>query len=450
MKLLVIKSAVESKWGSCRVISPNLHQIYTKLGTGYDVSWFELPEDIMKAELKYNVSCIAALADKITTLNPDRLVFVDHLPPPPLVLAYLSMQINLKKLPPIIFHLYGDFTYFSKEWVYFSEVMHGHEVTFITASVSQQKLVEEFLVAKKIEPISNIEKFCFPVNSSEYFFNVDERNIFRKEMNISENDFVILYSGRISLQKNVDVLLREFLKLKSSSRKIHLWVVGAFDDVGADFLGYESYPGYMFSKFQSLLNGANPEQRSRINLFGLKDKNELRKIKAGADFFASFSLYHDEDYGMSPAEALATGIKCILTDWGGYSSFANKDKWQCDLLSVEIGEFGHELVVEDFHRVISEVSNVKDEELDRQKRALAFMDEFSIDANVKKLKDILRKSPERFEGFNWKLDQFANALNQNWSKSKFNKFLSPKIHSYYFTIYKNYISKLIQENNHEN
>ncbi len=444
MKLLVIRSAAESKWGSCKVISPNLHELYRGLSASYQIEWVDLPEDLMKHELGSQQSCVSALVKKIAESRPDRLVFVDHLPPPPTVLAYLSLQMNLKKLPPLVFHIYGDFTYFSREWIYLNDVLSGHPMTFIAASLSQQKMVSGFLN----QPLG-ISKLCFPVNSSEYFFNKEERKKYRNENAIGENDVVVLYSGRISLQKNVDVLIREFLKFKHPVKKTHLWIVGAFDDIGADFLGCESYPGYMFSKIQMQLEDLTEEERQRIKFFGIKKKEELRKIKAASDLFASFSLYHDEDYGMSPAEALSTGLKSLLTDWGGYSSFANMQSWQCDLVEVNIDEYGFALSMNKFQEMLLSICQTPDPDEIRGERAKAFLREFSIEGNIKNLQDILDKKPEAFSGFNWLLEQYGNSLSQNWSRSKLNKFLSPKSKSFYFDVYKNYISKLSQDKNNE-
>lgn len=438
MKLLVVISATESKWGSCKVISPNLHKLYHGLGPDYSVEWFEIPEHLLKGELLSETSIVADLIKRIKTINPDRLIFVDHLPPPAMVLGYMSLQMDLKKLPPVIFHLYGDFTYFSKEWNLLNTIFLNHPVRFIAASTSQQKLVSAFL-NDDMKELGCVDTLCFPVNSKEYFFNPDERNQLRNEMGLQENDVAILYSGRISLQKNVDLLINEFLKLKKKNINYHLWIVGPFDDIGADFLGFESYHGCMFAKIQSILDSCSADELKRIKFFGNLNKTKLRKNKAAADVFVSFSLYHDEDYGMSPAEALSTGLVSVLTDWGGYSSFASDDKWDCSLVDVSLNEFGQELNTQIFH---DQVEKYISDNKKRQTRSEQFQQAFSIDGNISTLKKILNNPPVDFLGFNWLLEQHASAMNENWSKVKFNKFLAPSGSGFYFTMYKNYISKL--------
>ncbi len=445
MKILVVKSLTESRWGSCKVISPNLSQLYSKLEPEFSIDWFELPQDLLKWEVLASDFIIAKFCSHVEQTNPDRIVFVDHLPQPALVLTYLSMLLNFKKLPPIIFHVYGDFSYFAKEWILLNDNLIGLPVRFIVASDSQKRLLENFLFNAQSEDVG-IDKLCFPVNSKEYYFNKEERESYRLELGLNDSDIVILYSGRISLQKNVDILINEFLKIKKENKRFHLWIAGAFDDVGADFMGYESYHGYMFSKIHSLLSQASLEDQSRIKFLGHQRKAALRKIKSAADIFASFSLYHDEDYGMSPAEALATGLSTILTDWGGYSSFASQDKWDCQLIPVSLSQYGFELNLQPFHDKIDRYVKERDCLNKREQRSRDFLKEFSINQNVANLAHILKKKPIHFSGFNWLLDQYAVALSENWSKNKFNKFLSPGSDGYYYGIYKNYISGLNREN----
>jgi hypothetical protein len=46
--LLIVKNSKESSWGSCKVISPNLHSLYSGLGSSFEIDWFELSEKFTK------------------------------------------------------------------------------------------------------------------------------------------------------------------------------------------------------------------------------------------------------------------------------------------------------------------------------------------------------------------------------------------------------------------
>lgn len=441
MKLLLIKCQEESSWGSCKVISPNLHSVYNNLGEEFQIEWFEVPQELIKGELRSRVPFIVKLKERLLAFRPDRLVFLDHLPVPANVLAHLSLHFNLRNLPPIIFHVYGDFTYFSSCWNFLNLEMKGHEIEFITASAAQLRLVHEFLEEKR-----GVSQLCFPVNGQEYFYDVAERLETRQASGIVEDEFVVLYSGRISLQKNVDLLIAEFMKIRrQTDKKLKLWIVGAFDDVGAEFLGYSTFQGHMFSKIQSLLSNYAEVENEDVVFWGHQPKEKLRKLKAAADYFISLSLYHDEDYGMSPAEALATGLPSLLTDWGGYSSFVGND-WDCQLVPVSITELGLEIGTAQIGKsLMAAMENQKKEHSFRAARASAFMSKFSIDSNTGALEHLLKKDVAPFGGFNWLLEQYASALGANWTKSKLNKFLNPDSRSFYHKIYKNYVSASNQE-----
>ena len=438
MKLLLIKSQDESSWGSCKVISPNLHALYTQL-SAYEIEWFSIPQEIVRSELESNKSSIVELKNKIVNWKPDRIVFLDHLPVPSSILGHLSLHMQLRKLPPLIFHIYGDFTYFSSEWLFLNSELREHPIRFIVASESQKRLLEFFLEGSN----TSVSKLCFPVNENDYFFDLKERLEVRKNLKLNADDLMILYSGRISLQKNVDTLIKKFADERSRNPQLKLFIAGSFDDVGADFLGYSTYHGYMYHKMQNLLKSLNQDIVKDIHFLGHQQKNELRRLKAAADCFMSFSLYHDEDYGMSPAEALCTGLPSLLTDWGGYSSFANNHEWSCELVDVDITEFGLEIDIDGVGNFLSKViAEKRNFEEGRELRAKNFKKAFSITGNVSVVKRILEQDINSFEGFNWYLEQYANALGMNWSKSKLNKFLNPDRRSFYFNVYKNYISGL--------
>jgi len=441
MKLLIVKSKDESRWGSCRVISPNLHLAYGELSNEAEVHWFEIAEEIQKYEIGHKESCVSKLLEMIKTIKPDKIIFVDHLPVPPLVMSYLTLLYNVRRLPSIVVHVYGDFTYFAEKFSYLNQYYEGHKVKFITASKAQKNLLNYFLNEN-----DNVEQYCFPVNNSEYYFDAEERKVVRSENKLTSDEFVLIYTGRISLQKNVDLLISTFseLKKKNPEVKLKLWLVGGFDDVGADFLGFKMHHGQMFYKINNQVANLPKEIAEAITFFGYQDKVSMRKLLNASDLFVSLSLYHDEDYGMSPAEALSTGIRSLLTDWGGYSSFCSDNGWDCKKIGVDISDFGLTIETGELKNLILNKYLEKFNDEKRANYADNFQSEFSIKHSAKKLLEILKKPENKFLGFNWKLPQMADALDSNWKGNQVNKYLSPEKKNFYFEIYKNYITKYFE------
>jgi glycosyltransferase involved in cell wall biosynthesis len=433
-KLLVLTAKKISPWASCQVISSNLHKVYSKLPRDkFDVQFFPIDQNFVK---NGNADEILLLSNKIAEYRPDEMVFLDHLPHPMEVLSFLRYFTRKEKFPTLVFHVYGDFTFYAHDWIKLGEFIEGSKSRLIVASDSQRKLLDYFLTDSQ-----TLYKYLFPVNSLEYYFDEDERDRFRFENNIGKSDKVVLYSGRISLQKNVDILISEFVKIyKQSTSPLKLWIVGSFDDLGAPFQGVFTRDGYMFSKIQGIMDKLPDDIKSSIRFFGHQKKSDLRRIKNAADLFISLSLYHDEDYGMSPAEALSCGLPCLLTDWGGYSSFPSA-KWNAQLIDVKLTEFGHEINTPQLGFLFNELILLNINNNDRKKWSTAFLEEFSIEGSVNKLATIFENEARLFKGFNFNLNQLSSSY---WCPRPFielNKKLSPSDTNFYSKVYSNYISK---------
>lgn len=95
-----------------------------------------------------------------------------------------------------------------------------------------------------------------------------------------------------------------------------------------------------------------------IHFLGKLNSAQLLEAYNGSDLFVSFSTYNDEDYGMSVAEALSCGLPCLLSNWGGFSSFANYSQ-SVELVPVVYGsarpqvnlELARKLLLKSVHQV---------------------------------------------------------------------------------------------------
>ena len=58
---------------------------------------------------------------------------------------------------------------------------------------------------------------------------------------------------------------------------------------------------------------------------GHLDPSELAHLYNGADAFASMSVHHDEDFGMSPVEALCCGTRQFLPSGGAMLPFRKEE-----------------------------------------------------------------------------------------------------------------------------
>ena len=197
----------------------------------------------------------------------------------------------------------------------------------------------------------------------------------------------------------------------------------------------------MFHKIQEILDLLPPHLREKITFWGNQKKEMLRKINNASDLFISLSLYHDEDFGMSPAEALATGLPTLLTDWGGYSSFMSKE-WCSDLVPVNITPFGLEISA---FKMVEFIENTLKAKVDFSKRKLwsdKFLKEFSIEGSSWKLAEILKNETSTFDGFSFGLKFYQKEFGHSlWKLGKeISEELTPSSENYYYQVYQNYIS----------
>lgn len=135
---------------------------------------------------------------------------------------------------------------------------------------------------------------CIPngIDDREYR-ELPERRTFREKYQISNEDFVILYVGRLAKIKRLEVLLRAYEICKHTEMGIRLVMVGDGNQSGR----LKRYVSDL-ALDRVIFTGA---------LYGL----EKREAYAGADVFVLCSEY--EVFGITVLEALASGLPVIAT-----------------------------------------------------------------------------------------------------------------------------------------
>jgi glycosyltransferase involved in cell wall biosynthesis len=328
-KIALISKDEISSWKSCQHITGNLHQAYAK-----SFSASSAIKDF-KVSKKYNQYLAQKTAKEILEWGADLIVWLDHQPNAALLVEALDnlySQLQLKK-PSLIVHLFGDFVLDCLGWESVKSSLSQYPIHFAVASEKQKKLVESFFQSEE----RGISVIPFPV--SEDTFNTKElvanREKIRKRFGVGPSDKVILYTGRISYQKNVETLINVFNTLQPVfEEKIHLWIAGPWDDIIVPYSGKLGTTGSFYSQCSKTLSKLSS---SNLKFLGQLDEQELVDFYHSADLFTSFSTYNDEDYGMSVAEALLCGLPCLLSNWGGFSSFKNYSE-QVGIVPVHFNE----------------------------------------------------------------------------------------------------------------
>lgn len=428
-RLAIIVATNPSIWQSCRIITPNIDACYRAICDSSDgaveIEYFNYHNNQSELELIEQVN-------KTNQWKPDIVVFMDHQPHPLRFLEYYK-ELNPKKCH-FIFHVYGDFTLFTVDWISLGRILKKDQCQFIAASQKQVELIQSFVDNPK-----SVHYCPFPVDDQRFYFDQKLREQAREELGIQKDDFVFLYTGRLSPQKNTLEMIYLFEKAFKENRRPPLFLfAGAFDQLGVPFIGNYLASNQYHSHVNLKLNNLEKNIKNRVHYVGSLDPQELVKYYRASDTFISLSLHNDEDYGMSPIESLLCGTKAILTDWAGYSSFCLKSKY-CELINVNMKN--HRLSFDADQFISSLQSTFKKghlSESERQKIHQLYADKFSIVSNIKTIEKIVFKGNKAFSGFTPKLKLMSALFKSN----QYSPFSHPRIplayNAYYEDIYAPY------------
>jgi glycosyltransferase involved in cell wall biosynthesis len=365
-KIILIRRKNTSDWVSCQSITRNLETLYRTVFSE-QVETVEISSTSNKYD-HWNT------AKYIAKSNPSKIVFIDHFPHPVDIITCLAKQ-GVNKNIEFIFHIFGDFTLQSKHWLGIEDILKNLKVLFICASDKQVSLLENLINSKN----NIVRKLPFPIEDS--FFKFD------KELKSEQKDFTFLYTGRLSAQKNIIELIQNFHQFNTTlNPNTKLIIAGPYDDLGVPFLGKTMKSGSYGLLVENLISKLG---NKNIQVIGNCDHEKLKEVYHQSDAYISLSVHNDEDYGMSPAEALCCGLPCLLTDWGGFASFSLIDKKRVLLTPVEIkkNKISHQLsdVVKKMALISSKRLN-QDESMELSQKAIKYL---GITQLKDQLKDLL-------------------------------------------------------------
>jgi glycosyltransferase involved in cell wall biosynthesis len=220
----------------------------------------------------------------------------------------LQVREELDHRPPLIGFLMGEMTRGAGDmfkWVPYlksTDVLVGN----CTGDVE---------ITKKFLSNAQIRKLPFSFNEST-FQPIDEerRKAIRTEMRFKESDKILLYAGRISLEKNLHLLLRIFRVLQDLVPDLHLVIAGEPHAVQFQAMGV-----YPLSAAGTVMNVMEKlrVKKEQVHFVSNRSASQLRDLYAMADLMVNLTLNHDENFGLAQVEALACGTPVIGTSWGG-------------------------------------------------------------------------------------------------------------------------------------
>ncbi|MER2519747.1 MAG: glycosyltransferase family 4 protein [Bdellovibrionales bacterium] len=135
----------------------------------------------------------------------------------------------------------------------------------------------------------------------------DKRAQQRLALGASADEIVILFVGRLSFATKahpLPLMLAAERAARATKRKIRLVMFGYFK------------PQDMEPRFRAL--AVETGQTASIEFIMNNDPRFPEGLWAGADIFTSLSDNIQESFGLTPIEAMASGLPAVISDWDGY------------------------------------------------------------------------------------------------------------------------------------
>lgn len=218
--------------------------------------------------------------------NFDRIV-LDNCP------GYVC-KLSQRGYKNIVLRLGNDLLNSSSKW---HDIIFNNTRKIMTCSNYIKERVATIQQDKKIQTLYNgIDVKAFSKKNPQ---------ICRKDIGISEEDFLIVFSGRVNKDKGVSELIEALLKLQDKSN-IKLMIIGS-----TFFANAANEDDFVYSLKEKAKKIAD-----KIVFTGYIDYNQMPSYLQLADIAALPSMW-EEPFGLTIAEALAAGRPLITTKSGG-------------------------------------------------------------------------------------------------------------------------------------
>lgn len=190
--------------------------------------------------------------------------------------------------------------------------LYRSDVVWFTCTADMQ-IYESLVTHDGTQP----EAVCIPYHMDPDTYqplkNNESRQKLRNTWGFKQDDFVLVYAGRVTIEKNVHAIIEAVAELTRLGDPVKLVLVGKIEDV--PFREFQMHPVNVEKKIKTLIENAGVSDRVVIQEWQTPEK--LNEVLNAADAFINLTLHHDENFGLSQIEAMSAGLPVIGTAWGG-------------------------------------------------------------------------------------------------------------------------------------
>lgn len=172
-------------------------------------------------------------------------------------------------------------------------------------------VVREYVKVCKIPVDTHTLKNAIDLDKFKKTISGEERKRLRKKLGLREDDFVVLYVGRLMQIKGILELMQSILSIDDK----HVKLIG---------VGSANFGKLALSSYERKVKKLSKQNKDRIILTGYVDNTEVYKYASLADVQCVPTLV-EEAAGLVLMEAMAEGLPLIVTKSGGVMEYVNQD-----------------------------------------------------------------------------------------------------------------------------
>lgn len=172
-------------------------------------------------------------------------------------------------------------------------------------------VTKEYLKVCKMPVKPHVLKNAIDLDKFNKKISEEERKKLRKKLGLQEDDFVVLYVGRLIQVKGILELMQAVLSIDDEHIKLLC-------------IGSANFGKWAFSSYERKVKKLAKDNSERIIFTGYIDNGELYKYSLLADVQCVPSLW-EEAAGLVVVEAMAEGIPTIVTNSGGMVEYINEN-----------------------------------------------------------------------------------------------------------------------------